>query len=98
MKITIEMPNVSACDVTNCAYNAEGNCHARAITVGDGEHAACDTYLPSEGHTRQVLRIAGVGACKVTGCVHNADFECQAPAIRVGWHQEHADCATYESR
>lgn len=92
------MPNIAACDVTNCAYNTDGNCHARAITVGDGAHAACDTYFPSSGHTRQALRIAGVGACKVTGCAHNADFECQAPAIRVGHHQQHADCMTYEER
>lgn len=98
MKITIEMPNVSACEVTDCAYNADGNCHARAITVGDGVHAACDTFLPSTAHTRQVLRIAGVGACKVTGCVHNDDYECQASAIRVGRHEQHADCKTFERR
>lgn len=98
MKITIDMPNVAACEVSNCAFYSQGNCHARAITVGDGAHPACDTYLPSAGHTRDVLRIAGVGACKVTQCTHNEDYECQAAAVRIGRHESHADCQTYAPR
>lgn len=98
MKITIEMPNVSACEATECAYHAQGGCRARAITVGDGDHPACDTFLHSLAHTRDLFRVAGVGACKVTTCRHNDDFECQAVAIQVGRHAGHADCQTYQAR
>jgi len=36
--ITIETPLVSECSVTECAYNLNSDCHARAITIGDGVH------------------------------------------------------------
>jgi hypothetical protein len=42
---TIEMPDVDGCDATECAYNMKGDCHARAITVGDGVHPGCDTRV-----------------------------------------------------
>lgn len=98
MKLTIDMPTVSACAVNNCAYNANGNCHARAITIGDQAHPMCDTYLGSTAHIHDTARIAGVGACKVSACQHNNDFECQAHAIQVGFHGNHADCITYKPR
>lgn len=98
MKRTLEMANVDACELADCAFNTNGNCHAQAITVGDGDHPACDTYLPSPHHTRHVLRIAGVGACKVSTCRHNDEFACQANGILMKKHAQHADCATYAAR
>jgi len=98
MKITLEIPAVQACDATPCAYNAEGNCRAVAITVGDGIHAACDTFFASDQHARNVSHAAGVGACKVTGCRYNSDLECSAGAIHVNVHANHADCATFMPR
>lgn len=98
MKLTVEMPEVSECAVSECAYNLAQKCHARAITVGGGIHAACDTFLPSSAHVNNDGNIAGVGACKVASCRHNDDFECRAKAIRVDRHQEHADCVTFEAR
>ena len=99
MKITLEMPNVQACDVRACAYNVDETCHARAITVGDGVHAACDTFFFSNLHTRSnTAHKAGVGACKVTACRYNSDLECSAEAIRVGIHDSHADCMTFTTR
>lgn len=98
MRLTVEMPEVSECAVTECAYNITKKCHARAITIGDGVHAACDTFLPASTHVHTEETIAGVGACKVADCRHNDDFECRAKAIRVDRHQEHADCVTYEAR
>ena len=98
MKKTLDMPIVDACEQADCAYNTRGNCHAQAITVGDGNHPACDTCLPASHHTRHVLRIAGVGACKVVSCSHNDDYACQANAIRMTKHGQHADCATFSLR
>ncbi len=99
MKITFDIPNVQVCEVTSCAYNNGGqSCHARAITIGEGIHAACDTFFASDHHARDTSYQAGVGACKVTGCRHNADFECSAEMIRVGVHDTHADCLTFAPR
>ncbi len=97
MKMTIDMPNVEACDVRACVYNVDTSCRARAITVGAGIHAACDTFFVGDRHAH-APQAAGVGACKVTDCRHNADFECGAPAIRVGLHENHADCTTFAHR
>jgi hypothetical protein len=98
MKITIEMPIVSECAVTECAYNADRSCHARAITIGDGVHPGCDTFLSSGMHSKETKRTAGVGACKVTGCSHNDDFECMADSIHVGIQEDQVNCLTYKSR
>jgi hypothetical protein len=98
MKITFDIPNVQGCEVTSCAYNAKQSCHARAITIGEGIHAACDTFFVSDRHARTNSTTAGVGACKVTGCRYNSDFECSAETIRVGLHDTHADCLTFVSR
>jgi hypothetical protein len=95
MRITIEMPSVLACEATQCAYNVEESCHARAITVGDGTHPACDTFFPATQHTDSIGTTAGVGACKVTSCRFNDDLECSASGVRVGTHEGHADCVTF---
>jgi hypothetical protein len=98
MKNTVDMPPVSKCQVTECAYNKAEACHARAITVGDGVHPGCDTYMKSSIHIRNDAVKAGVGACKVTGCSHNADFECSANAIQVGFSGKSVDCLTFSPR
>jgi hypothetical protein len=94
---TIDMPDVDACDARDCAFNKGGNCHARAITVGDGVHPGCDTFLPSGEHSRRTDR-ASVGACKVKGCKYNDDLECQAQAIRLGRRSNGIECLTFTSR
>lgn len=93
--MTIDMPPVSACSVTECAYNVKSNCHAKAITIGDGVHPGCDTFLHASGHIRDAKRIAGIGACKVTGCRHNDDYECGADKINVGRDGNDIKCLTY---
>lgn len=98
MRITLEISDVRACAVQSCAYNVDERCHARAITVGDGIHPACDTFFASNLHTKDTRHMAGVGACKVVGCRHNADLECSAEAIHVGFHGSHADCMTFAPR
>lgn len=98
MKITVEMPAVNECSVSECAYNLNKACHARAITVGDGIHPGCDTYLGSAGHIRDKGISAGVGACKVTGCSHNDDYECAASSIDVGFEGTEIHCLTFSPR
>lgn len=98
MKITVEMPNVAECQVSECAYNRDQACHARAITVGDGVKPGCDTYYKTGSHVRKATELAGVGACKVSGCQYNDDFECQAANIQVGFVGDSVDCLTFASR
>lgn len=97
MKFEIEMPVVASCDVSRCAYNVEGACHAKAITVGDGVHAGCDTFLRSERHTaEEEVQAAGVGACKVAVCRYNRELECDARSIQVGDDDGEVGCLTFE--
>lgn len=91
---TIEMPDVSQCQVAACAYNRDNGCRARAITVGDGSNPACDTFFSSENSV-SAKQVAGVGACKVAGCKFNEDLECQADAIIVASAQAEAACQTF---
>ena len=95
MRFELEMPDVAACEAQRCAYNRDGNCHARAITVGNSQAAFCDTFLESQQHVREARSQAGVGACKAADCQHNNDLECQAEHIRVGQQSEGIACLTY---
>ena len=96
--IALDMPVVGECTVAECAYNSGNCCHARAITVGDGVHPGCDTFLAAEPHCRELVRHAGVGACKVSSCLHNDDYACTAEQIAVGHAGQGASCLTYQQR
>ena len=97
MKITLEMPRVGACKVSECAYNRDQACHARAITIGDTSVPKCDTFFASGDHCK-ARDVAGVGSCKVSGCMHNEDFECSAENIRVDHSGSDVLCMTFERR
>lgn len=95
----MSMSKIKACEVSDCSYNRNKECHAMAITVGGPETCACcDTYLhaPKKGGVADMT--GGVGACKVDSCKFNTSFECSAPGITVGLHHGHADCKTFASR
>ncbi|MFS1524208.1 DUF1540 domain-containing protein [Microbulbifer sp. 2304DJ12-6] len=94
MIIATDMPEVSKCAVTQCAYNANDGCHARAITIGNGADPDCDTFLANAKHTSSA-RTAGVGACKMEGCKFNDDFECSADSIQVGRNGSANNCLSY---
>ncbi|MDV6345815.1 DUF1540 domain-containing protein [Nitrosomonas sp. Is37] len=96
--ITIETPLVSECSVIECAYNLKRNCHARAITIGDGVHPSCDTFFINKNHTKAAMRAAGVGACKVAACKFNDDFECMTENIQVGRSTDEISCLTFAMR
>lgn len=95
MKITLDIPNVSDCQVTECAYNRDQACHARAITIGNGVTPGCDTFFKTDSHVNNISSQAGVGACKVSGCRYNDDLECQASNIQVGFSGDSVHCLTY---
>ncbi|MDP5210060.1 MULTISPECIES: DUF1540 domain-containing protein [unclassified Microbulbifer] len=94
MIIATDMPEVSRCAVTQCAYNANDGCHARAITIGNGIDPDCDTFLANSKHTNSA-RTAGVGACKMENCKFNDDFECSADSIQVGRSGNSNNCLNY---
>jgi len=98
--ISIIMPLIRECAVSECGYNTKNGCHAKAITIGDGDNPGCDTFFkvssPS-AHAKSEGRIAGVGACKVSGCKFNTDYECMADEITVDTSSRKARCATYIS-
>lgn len=92
-----EMTLVSSCDAVRCSYNVNNNCHAKAITIGDGVDPGCDTFLSSFEHSHETNRQAGVGACKVSSCAHNEDFECVAEAVSIGIVDGEVKCLTFSS-
>ncbi|SHF04550.1 protein of unknown function [Microbulbifer donghaiensis] len=94
MIIATDMPEVAKCIVSQCAYNADDSCHARAITIGEGAAPDCDTFFDNAKHTKS-SRTAGVGACKIEDCTHNQDFECNADSIQVGSGGGSVNCQTY---
>jgi hypothetical protein len=96
--ISVEMPLVKKCDVSNCGYNQNDTCHAKAITIGDHSNPGCDTFLDSQTHIHEKKRIAGVGACKVSSCFHNVDFNCSAHMIDVGYAEDKINCLTFLSK
>ena len=97
-KITLEMPMVANCMASECAYNVDSNCHARAITIGDSTRPGCDTFLNGSRHIRQAQQTAGIGACKTASCKFNDDLECMADNIQVSVIQSEANCTTFSLR
>jgi hypothetical protein len=93
-KRTFEMNIINNCEVTECAYNVDTTCNARAITVGDGDTPHCDTFYNHGNHVHGHNE-AGVGACKVSKCKYNKDLECTADSIKVGHKGPGAECLTF---
>ncbi len=48
------IPPVTKCEVENCFYNHDLQCHAAAINIG-GDHPACDTFISQQQHTMRTL-------------------------------------------
>ncbi len=93
----MQMPEISSCNATQCAYNMGGLCHALAITIGDGQTPQCDTFCSSSISGGDSDVVGCVGACKVASCVHNMSLECQAPGISVGTMGSEIDCLTFRT-
>jgi hypothetical protein len=95
MELTIEMPVVRGCTVDRCAYNRDARCNAKAITIGDGTHPGCDTFIDVDTAPPAVDESTGVGACKVTACRHNSDLACTANGIQVEPRRQSPNCVTF---
>lgn len=95
--MAMTMPRITKCEMTECSYNKNSECHAMAITVG-GSHPMCDTFMKASRKGGVADMTGGVGACKVEDCRFNSMFECSASGINVAIHSGHADCATYSPR
>ena len=89
-----DMPPVAKCDVNNCFFNRNNNCHAPAINIG-GDKPICDTFI-AEGHHINRSDMAMVGACHVRDCRWNKDMLCNAQGITVSLKSGEADCVTFE--
>lgn len=96
--MAMSMSKISGCEVTECAYNSNKNCHTMAITVGAEACAMCDTFKKSDMKGGDVSTIGSVGACKADSCKFNESLECTAENIMVGIHASHADCTTFSMR
>jgi hypothetical protein len=92
------LPSISDCTAEGCAYNNMGQCHAMAVTIGDGMNPKCDTSMISirKGGVHDIT--GGVGACKVAGCTFNNSLECSAQSISVLMNSHEALCSTYRAR
>jgi len=91
----MDMPKVKMCDATKCAFNQGNNCHALAVTIGDAQSAACDTFMVNKSKGGEIQEIAGVGACKMEDCEHNEGLYCTAKTIEVKQSSDGPVCATY---
>lgn len=86
---------VRKCEVTECFYNHDKMCSARAITVGS-DSPSCETYMSNQQQHTPKWSSALVGACHMGQCVHNRSFFCHAVNdIEVGWTQNDAQCMTF---
>jgi len=96
-RMPLQMVKVLDCEVVDCSYNKNKECHTPAITVGR-DVPACDTFLkaPQKGGAMDVT--GAVGACKVDTCKHNDALECTASGIHVKLHAGQAECATFVRR
>ena len=92
-----KVSKVIDCSMATCAYNASGQCHTMAITVGS-ECPMCDTYVERAQKAGLEDETGGVGACKMASCKANVDLECTADGIHVQQHGAHPDCASYTPR
>jgi hypothetical protein len=87
---------VEKCEVNQCAYNLDNQCHAIAITVGgDAAHPQCDTFCGSVEKGGEKSKVARVGACKVASCLFNKSLECNSADILVGYKGYEIDCLTF---
>ena len=86
---------VTNCVLESCSYNINKKCHAISITIGDGDHPACDTFVAGKTKIGITNNMGIVDACKVGKCSYNCSLKCTAKNINVGFHKQHPDCLTF---
>lgn len=99
--ITIMMPTIKACSVSDCGFNIKDECYAKAITIGNEQAPNCNTFFKSpdeDAHIKTVKQSAGVSACKLSNCQFNTDYACTADEVLISQRYQKANCATYLPR
>jgi hypothetical protein len=94
----METPQVQSCDVTDCDYNRRQQCHAIAVTIGDGDNPKCDTFWMATDAKQKAgdpAQIGRVGACRVSRCSYNHRLQCGAEGVMVGNQGRNAMCLTF---
>lgn len=88
---------VKTCEVVCCSFNNHNSCHALAVTIGDGIHPKCDTFVQegSDGGRETSTR---VGACKVASCFHNKKLICQTGFIDIVFKDMHSYCKKFQPK
>lgn len=86
---------VSACAVTDCAYNVDG-CRAYAVSVNTASE--CSTYIPRADKAGMPEVNTQVGACQRASCIHNMDLECVAMKVQFASVDGVAECLSYVRR
>ena len=89
----MDMSSIGKCGMSNCTYNAAGDCRTPGITVGP--HAECHTFVPASARAGFKDVKGGIGACQAAYCKYNDMLECKASSVHVASHDLHADCATF---
>lgn len=95
--MAMSMPRIIDCNMSNCSYNDNMECHAMAITIGKSDHM-CDTFMEGERKGGVKDMRGRVGACKNEMCKFNESLECASMEIHVGQHTDHAECDTFQGR
>lgn len=95
MSSEIPMAVVAECTVPECVYNRASRCHARAITIGNGDHPQCDTFHCAHNHPQDDAPPTGVGACKLVSCHFNHHYNCEAERVYVGATPGGPGCLSY---
>ena len=85
------------CGAGECAFNDDGQCHAKAITVGNSASHTCDTFFSASTKGGALEVIGEVGACKESSCKFNDRFLCIASGIHVGHEGDTADCLSFDA-
>ena len=93
----IEGSIVQSCKVEGCSFNSHSKCHALAVTIGDGTHPRCDTFV-QEGSDSGMETSTRVGACKVVSCVNNKKLICKAGFIDVIFNNDHPHCNKFQAK
>ena len=89
--------NVIGCMLGKCLYNDNRKCRARIISIGDGDHPRCDTFIIGKSKGGDTKTMGRVGDCKVIKCSYNDSQKCTVKNIDVGLHDQHADCLTFKA-
>lgn len=96
--MAMKTSHVKGCDVSNCSYNQNSQCHTMAITIGEGSDPMCDTFVEMDMKGGDMSTMADVGACKMANCQFNDHLECSSDSVQIGMKGSQPDCLTFSMK